>query len=355
MFDRHRGAWRRPVTALAGLGLVAGTLMMASPAAQAGAPATAATAAPAQTYSIEIPCIRGAANYGIPSIGAEETLDVRVGDTVNIVFKGGGCVVGSRWFRGNGANFITTPQWPGSDDLVPSGTTYSMRVIDDVPDADLGLGTSYYILTTNSIKLNPGFYLRVLPEPVDPNDPNAKACRATTDTVRGLVTVIFASVGACTWSVPEDVDVVDVVTVGGGGGGSGGFTDFSRLLFSGAGGGGGHVSVRTDVPVSGSTSVTVGSGGLGGAVGGMGGQPGQQSKFGDVTASGGGAAAPLNPSTGQTKLLGTLTVNLRDLLQSGRDLVEETLSILSPSGGEVGRVQLTLRCLMALRRAASLL
>ena len=79
MFDRHRGAWRRPVTALAGLGLVAGTLMMASPAAQAAAPATEATAAPAQTYSIEIPCNRGAANYGIPSIGAEETLDVRAG------------------------------------------------------------------------------------------------------------------------------------------------------------------------------------------------------------------------------------------------------------------------------------
>ena len=300
MFDRHRGAWRSPVTALAGLGLVAGTLMMASPAAQAGAPATAATAAPAQTYSIEIPCIRGAANYGIPSIGAEETLDVRVGDTVNIVFKGGGCVVGSRWFRGNGANFITTPQWPGSDDLVPSGTTYSMRVIDDVPDADLGLGTSYYILTTNSIKLNPGFYLRVLPEPVDPNDPNANACKPATDIVRGLAIVTFASAGTCTWSVPEDVEVVDVVTVGGGGGGSGGFTDFSRLLFSGAGGGGGHVSVQTDVPVSGSISVTVGSGGLGGAVGGEGGQPGQQSAFGNVTASGGGPGAAIDPSTGQT-------------------------------------------------------
>jgi len=300
MFDRHRGAWRSPVTALAGLGLVAGTLMMASPAAQAAAPATAATAAPAQTYSIEIPCIRGAANYGIPSIGAEETLDVRVGDTVNIVFKGGGCVVGSRWFRGNGANFITTPQWPGSDDLVPSGTTYSLRVIGDVPDADLGLGTSYYILTTNSVKLNPGFYLRVLPEPVDPNDPNANACKPATDIVRGLAIVTFASAGTCTWSVPGDVDVVDVVTVGGGGGGSGGFTDFSRLLFSGAGGGGGHVSVQTDVPVSGSISVTVGSGGLGGAVGGEGGQPGQQSAFGNVTASGGGPGAAIDPSTGQT-------------------------------------------------------
>ena len=302
MFERHRGAWRRPVTALAGLGLVAGTLMMASPAAQAAAPSAASTAAPAvaQTYSIEIPCTPGGANYGIPSIGAEETLDVRVGDTVNILFKGAGCAGESRYFRGNRANFMTTPDWGPSGDLIPSGTTISMRVVDDVADADLGMGTSLYITTSNTRKLNPGFYLRVLPDPVGPDDPSAKACKPTTDTVRGLVTVIFASVGTCTWSVPQDVDVVDVVAVGGGGGGSGGFTDFSRLLFSGAGGGGGHVSVRTDVPVSGSTSVTVGSGGLGGAVGGMGGQPGQQSKFGDVTASGGGAAAPLNPSTGQT-------------------------------------------------------
>ena len=302
MFERHRGAWRRPVTAIAGLGLVTGTLMMASPAAQASAPAAASTAAPAaaQTYNITIPCSAGASNYGIPSIGAEETLDVRVGDTVNILFDGGGCAGESRKFRGNRANFMTTPDWGPSGDLVRPGTTYSMRVVDDVADADLGMGTSLYITTSNTRKLNPGFYLRVLPDPVDPNDPSAKACKPTTDTVRGLVTVIFASVGTCTWSVPQDVDVIDVVTVGGGGGGSGGFTDFSRLLFSGAGGGGGHVSVQTDVPVSGSISVTVGSGGRGGAVGGKGGEPGQQSAFGDVTASGGGPAAPIDPSTGQT-------------------------------------------------------
>lgn len=65
--------------------------------------------------------------------------------------------------------------------------------------------------------------------------------------------------------------------------------------------------------------------------------------------------AVLDSATGQTKLLGTHTINLRDLVQAGADLVEESLPLTSAEGKEIGRVQLTFRANMALRRAASLL
>lgn len=90
------------------------------------------------------------------------------------------------------------------------------------------------------------------------------------------------------WTVPSGVTSVNALVVGGGGGGS---ANRSSTGAGGSGGGGG-VYEATSVPVSGSVTVTVGSGGAAGASGGTAagrsGLQGATSAFGTLTAGGGG-------------------------------------------------------------------
>jgi hypothetical protein len=65
----------------------------------------------------------------------------------------------------------------------------------------------------------------------------------------------FSTVGPCVWSIPAGVSAIDYLAVGAGGGGA------SAL---GGGGGGGQVVSQTNVSVSGSATINIGTGGNGG-------------------------------------------------------------------------------------------
>jgi hypothetical protein len=105
--------------------------------------------------------------------------------------------------------------------------------------------------------------------------------------------------GSCTWTVPDNVYVVDYLVVAGGGGG-------------GSGGGGGGRVVYSDNPQTvtpgNSIAITVGRGGMGGWGGNSSSQSivyptsGGNSVFGSITAVGGGAGGSWNrfvtPNTG---------------------------------------------------------
>jgi uncharacterized repeat protein (TIGR02543 family) len=116
------------------------------------------------------------------------------------------------------------------------------------------------------------------------------ACSPSTDTTTsvGYTILTFTSTTTCSWSVPAGVTAADVLVVGGGGGGSGN----RSTTGAGGSGGGGGVYKATSVPVSGSVTVTVGSGGAAGASGGTAagrsGLQGDTSAFGTLTAGGGG-------------------------------------------------------------------
>ena len=98
--------------------------------------------------------------------------------------------------------------------------------------------------------------------------------------------VYFTSLGTTSWTVPANVDTVEVLAVGGGGGGG---SDM------GAGGGAGGVIYTPVYPVTpgGSVSVTVGAGGTGApaGVGQVRGSNGGNTSFGAITAYGGGGGA----------------------------------------------------------------
>jgi len=104
--------------------------------------------------------------------------------------------------------------------------------------------------------------------------------------------VTFSTVGTRTWTVPEGVTTVEVLTVAGGGGGG---------MDMGGGGGGGGVIYNGDYSVTpgSNVTVTVGTGGNGAPAANTNGQPGghqytisatsgQNSVFGSITALGGG-------------------------------------------------------------------
>lgn len=105
--------------------------------------------------------------------------------------------------------------------------------------------------------------------------------------------VYFTSVGSTTWTVPANVDTVEVLVVGGGGGGG---SDM------GGGGGGGGVVYDPAYPVTpGSTvSITVGGGGVGAPAGQgqVAGSNGGNSSFGTITAYGGGGGASRHDGSG---------------------------------------------------------
>ena len=107
--------------------------------------------------------------------------------------------------------------------------------------------------------------------------------------------VAFKDTGTCSWTVPDGVASVDVLVVGGGGGGGG--------THGGGGGAGGFES--SSVAVSGSVTVTVGSGGVGGESG-MGARDGAQggdgtgSVFGSLSVSGGGGGGAGGGTSGLT-------------------------------------------------------
>lgn len=90
-----------------------------------------------------------------------------------------------------------------------------------------------------------------------------------------------------TWSVPSNVDFVDLIIVGGGGGGA---STYSTSLSNpkGGGGGAGVISILRDYYVGdqSSISITVGSGGTGGT-GDDNGNDGGSSSFGNVISLGG--------------------------------------------------------------------
>lgn len=91
--------------------------------------------------------------------------------------------------------------------------------------------------------------------------------------------IIFNTTGTTNWTVPTGVTAVDyLVVAGGGGGGSNG----------GGGGGAGGYRTGTMFPVSGSYSITVGSGGAGSTSASTPGQNGTNSAFGSIIALGGG-------------------------------------------------------------------
>ena len=105
--------------------------------------------------------------------------------------------------------------------------------------------------------------------------------------------VYFTSTGTTQWTVPANVDSVEVLVVGGGGGGG---SDM------GGGGGAGGVIYQPNYPVTpGETiSVTVGGGGVG-APAGQGrvrGSNGSNSVFGTITAHGGGGGASRHDGSG---------------------------------------------------------
>jgi hypothetical protein len=94
---------------------------------------------------------------------------------------------------------------------------------------------------------------------VNPNSVNACASEVQTNDIYTIVKV--TQLHRCTWTVPENVSVIDLFAVGGGGGGGGD---------SGGGGGGGAALSRTAIAVTPSTTLTlkVGFGGFGGTWGG---------------------------------------------------------------------------------------
>lgn len=111
-------------------------------------------------------------------------------------------------------------------------------------------------------------------------------------TVAGTL-VYFTSLGTTSWTVPANVDTVEVLAVAGGGGGG---SDM------GGGGGAGGVIYTPVYPVTpgGSVSVTVGAGGTGGPAGQgqVRGTNGGNSSFGAITAYGGGGGASRHDGSG---------------------------------------------------------
>jgi uncharacterized repeat protein (TIGR02543 family) len=105
-------------------------------------------------------------------------------------------------------------------------------------------------------------------------------CNPTSITAaNGDSIITFATVGACTWKVPDGVASIWALAVGGGGAAGAGVTD----RWWGAGGGGGQVTSQTiSVDSGNSLAVSVGAGGTTG--------DGSATTFGSVTANGGKAA-----------------------------------------------------------------
>jgi len=105
--------------------------------------------------------------------------------------------------------------------------------------------------------------------------------------------VYFTSVGTTSWTVPSNVDTVEVLVVGGGGGGG---SDM------GGGGGGGGVVYEGAYNVNAGETITVTVGGGGsGAPAGQGqvrGSNGGNSVFGSITAYGGGGGASRHDGSG---------------------------------------------------------
>ena len=102
--------------------------------------------------------------------------------------------------------------------------------------------------------------------------------------------VYFTSVGATTWTVPTNIDTVEVLVVGGGGGGG-------NDMGGGGGGGGVVYSAAYDVTPGETINITIGQGGSGAPSGTSGprGSNGSNSTFagssGTITAYGGGGGA----------------------------------------------------------------
>jgi hypothetical protein len=126
--------------------------------------------------------------------------------------------------------------------------------------------------------------------------------------------VIFSSVGTTTWTVPAGVAYIDVEVWGGGGGGGGANDSGGGSCVNGQGGKQGVYIKQTNVVVSGSVAIAVGTGGGGGAHGGNGvrggdGFKGGQSSVGSVIAAGGngggGGDNGAAPQAGESSSIGT--------------------------------------------------
>ena len=119
-----------------------------------------------------------------------------------------------------------------------------------------------------------------------------------------------------TWNVPSGITKAKITVIGAGGGGSGNKTDRSSM---GAFGGNGGVAIGILTGLSGSYSITVGTGGTGGS-GGSGtstGTAGGNSSFGTaISATGGGGASGDTAGTHGTGTVSSGTV----IRQSARGL-----------------------------------
>lgn len=143
---------------------------------------------------------------------------------------------------------------------------------------------------------------------VNPPPAWAVACTPASSTSGSTTILTFTNTTACDWTVPSGISTVDVIVVGGGGGGGGPVniaTSSPQFYVGGTGGGGGNVTFRTSHSVSGTISVTVGTGGTGGTrlvgTGTSGaGTSGGTSSFGSLTASGGAGGTGNNDNTSPT-------------------------------------------------------
>ena len=105
----------------------------------------------------------------------------------------------------------------------------------------------------------------------------------------------FTTTGSSTWTVPQGVTTVDVLAIGGGGGAGDN---------SGGGGSGGGVAFQSNVAVSGTVNISVGTGGAAGTSATDHGKNGLATSFGSVSA-GGGNGGRSNSGTGGASVTGS--------------------------------------------------
>jgi len=173
--------------------------------------------------------------------------------------------------------------------------TYALGGGDSLP-AGLSLNTSTGAITgtADAVGSDTTTTFDIVATATDTDSNVTTNTRSFSITVKEPVVQEFTSTGSGSFSVPTNVDIVDVLVVAGGGGGG-----WDR----GGGGGAGGLIYRPAFPVTpgGSISYTVGAGGSAGVgpnPGNEQGGTGQDSTFGGLTSKGGGGGGygPANPA-----------------------------------------------------------